>query len=941
MGSLNHPNIVTIHSIEELDGQRLITMELVEGDTLHNLVPETGLAVDRCLGLAIPLTAAVAAAHQRGVTHRDIKPANIMVTTDGLVKVVDFGLAKLRQSFDDEPEVRAAEPALTREGQVLGTVPYMAPEQFQGLPADHRSDVFALGVVLYEMMTGRHPFPGDTQPLVISSILRDPPRPVEPARADLPPGLRAVVSRCLEKIPTDRYQDAAALHRDLVALKQDLDSAAILRSAGAAGSTIPWRAAVAGMALVIAAVVGFWLLQRGTGGELDVGAKHAGVAAEAAAVEASIPTMAVMHFWNMARNQDLDWLRDGLPDMLITDLSQSSALRVIPADHMYGVLADLRALDIDRRPGADLAREVGKRTGAGLVVTGGFTRLGEHIRIDVHVHAASTGEVRESMSREGVGDDSIFSLVDDLSHALRRQFADRRVADDAVRDLRVEAVTTSSLDAYRLYVEGTKLHRQIKLAEAESLYKQAIELDPGFAMAYARLMAVNVTRGDLSRAKHFAELAFEHADRLPEVEKSYIEAEYFSAQRATYSRAITAFEATVERFPEHIAARRSLGHLYGILERFEDAIAQYQPVFEADAPISGIPNALLYMHAALDRFEAADEVWQRERQRHENEWVTDLMRGTLMTNWGRLDEALEAFDRAQALRPGEPLIDYARWRALILQGDRTAARSAAERLLTSDLPAMRFQGRLQLGMTALYAGDAAAARRSYGTARDESADLLRAVAFGRLAELELLAGAPQEALRLARRAQAEAADDWPGWEGIYLEALALQALGDAAAADLASARFTAKTPEADDLSIAERRYSHHLTAQLALARGDLETAHAAAARAEALLPPRGIHWDWVRYPDHAALWETQARLAEARGDERTALLYYRRLADSLIDRHEDPVRWVRSLYHCGRLLAAAGDEGRARRYYDSFVGAWGEGDVDRDLVRAARRALGG
>jgi serine/threonine protein kinase len=173
--ALNHPNIVTIHSVEEAGGVPFLTLELVDGKTLGELIPAEGLPLERLLQLTIPLTDAVGAAHQKGITHRDLKPANVMVTSDGRVKVLDFGLAKLREQLEQDAQGSMPTQELTGEGRILGTVAYMSPEQAEGRPVDPRSDVFSLGVMLYELATGRRPFTGDTHVSVLSAILRDTP----------------------------------------------------------------------------------------------------------------------------------------------------------------------------------------------------------------------------------------------------------------------------------------------------------------------------------------------------------------------------------------------------------------------------------------------------------------------------------------------------------------------------------------------------------------------------------------------------------------------------------------------------------------------------------------------------------------------------------------------------------------------------------------------
>ena len=228
VAALNHPGIVTIHSVEEHQGVLFLTMELVDGRTLAECIPQGGLTLDQLLKIGIPLTDAIGTAHQRGITHRDLKPANVMIGHDGRVKVLDFGLAKQQSqdSFQGETALVATAHA-TAEGKILGTVAYMAPEQAEGKPVDPRSDIFSLGVVLYEMATGQRPFKGDSNVSLLSAVLKDTPPLVTDLRSDLPRDLGRIVKRCLAKDPEERYQTAKDLRNDLKALKEDSDSAEI------------------------------------------------------------------------------------------------------------------------------------------------------------------------------------------------------------------------------------------------------------------------------------------------------------------------------------------------------------------------------------------------------------------------------------------------------------------------------------------------------------------------------------------------------------------------------------------------------------------------------------------------------------------------------------------------------------------------------------------
>jgi Tol biopolymer transport system component len=276
IAALNHPNIVTLHSVEEAEGIAFLTMELVEGRRLTELLERDGLSLHKILDWSFGIADALVAAHRQGVVHRDLKPDNVMVTGEGRIKVLDFGLAKLREPVAESPSTVLPTATVTEEGKILGTVAYMSPEQAEGKPLDHRSDIFSFGVVLYEMGTGRRPFQGETSISTISAILKDTPPPPQQINTSLPPHFGRIVRRCLAKEPERRYQSTEDLRNDLRELKEDSESGDLtvesVAATGAASrrtarSGLPGRPLVLGLGALVAAiaVLGGWLyLRRGS-----------------------------------------------------------------------------------------------------------------------------------------------------------------------------------------------------------------------------------------------------------------------------------------------------------------------------------------------------------------------------------------------------------------------------------------------------------------------------------------------------------------------------------------------------------------------------------------------------------------------------------------------------------------------------------------------------
>ena len=376
IAALNHPHIVTIYSVEEAGGIDFLTMELVEGQTLDRLIPTGGLAVEEILEMAAAMAAALAAAHEKGIVHRDLKPANVMVSSQGNVKVLDFGLAK--QTLDAALEdITLTSANQTRVGVVMGTPAYMSPEQTSGRPLDHRTDIFSLGVVLHEMATGRQPFEGRSSAELMSAILRDTPPPVTDLRPDLPADLARIIRRCMEKDPRHRLQTA----RDVANEFRDLARMPMHRAA-LSSSPMP-RQVVPASSGAARADEGFWV--------------------------------AVLPFKASGANADLLSLADGLSEDIVTGLSRFSYLRVI-ARGSTRLFAD---------QSSDL-RTLSRDLGARYVMEGSLRQAGGRLRLTVQLVDALSGVHLWAHTYErAFSPEAIFELQDDLVPRIVSTVADQ------------------------------------------------------------------------------------------------------------------------------------------------------------------------------------------------------------------------------------------------------------------------------------------------------------------------------------------------------------------------------------------------------------------------------------------------------------------------------------------------------------------------------------
>jgi len=337
VAALNHPHIVTIYGVEESDGTHFLAMELVEGQVLTELIPRQGLGLSKLLDYGIPMADAVSTAHRKGIFHRDLKPDNVMVGDDGRLKVLDFGLAKLREQEPGEMEQATSLPteSVTQDGKILGTVAYMAPEQAEGKPVDARSDIFSLGVILYQMATGRRPFQGDTPISTITAILRDTPTSVTEVNRSLPRHLGRVIRRCLEKDPERRYQTAQDLRNELEALKEEAASGSLsVSEVAAAGPGVTPRRTiwlVAGLAIVAVAAVAVaisMLVRRDDAGR---------------AVRAPAPAMEISRLTSTGTSREATISADGRyvayvldeqgrVGIWVTQISTGSQVNILPAE---------------------------------------------------------------------------------------------------------------------------------------------------------------------------------------------------------------------------------------------------------------------------------------------------------------------------------------------------------------------------------------------------------------------------------------------------------------------------------------------------------------------------------------------------------------------------------------------------------------------------------
>jgi TolB-like protein/Tfp pilus assembly protein PilF/predicted Ser/Thr protein kinase len=624
--SLNHPHICTLYDIGEDQGRRFIVMEVLEGETLKARISARRLRLDEIVELGIHIADALDTAHASGIVHRDIKPANIFITKRGEAKVLDFGLAK--QSADSRMRPNTPGDAtmptdprndnLTESGAAIGTIAYMSPEQARGEPLDARTDLFSFGVVLYEMATGAQPFSGATTAVVFEAILNRTPALPTRSNPDVPPELERIINKALEKDRAMRYQSAADVLSDLKRLRRDssgrnaaagvavpsggshpaYEATLIVPHSGSgaaapaiSGTTVwppagesrvappakSWRGVIIGSAaaLVILAAAGVaWFKLPPSNG---------------AAVRSGRMSLAVFYFENNSGNAQLDWLRSGLTDLLVTDLSQSPDFDVLGTDRLLQVLTSLRKQD-ERTVTFDTVQEIARRTGVNTVLLGSFVKAGDTIRINTKLQETDTGRILSVERADASSDANLFPVVDDLTRRIIAKLATKPT--DASTDKDVKSVTTESVEAYKNYAQAVELQKQHRNHEAAPLLEKAVEADPGFALALLKLADVSDDIGDGSRADEYDQLAFEHRDRLPLRDRHYVEGLYYSDRPETVQKGIEAFTKAIQLNPDHASASHHLAIDYAFLGQFDKAEQTLKTFTARYSNAHGTPLAL-------------------------------------------------------------------------------------------------------------------------------------------------------------------------------------------------------------------------------------------------------------------------------------------------------------------------------------------------------------
>lgn len=682
VSKLNHKNILTIYAVESLEGRDFLVMEYVEGKSLRERIDAgEDWSIEQILRIGLQICDGLSAAHKQDVIHRDIKPANILLTSEGQVKIADFGLATWRGATQ-----------LTREGTTVGTAAYMSPEQIQGKKTDPRSDLFSLGVVLYEMIARRRPFNGEHDAAISYAITNEIPEPLQRFKSGVHPGLEQIVARALEKDPATRYQSAIDMLAELKRVRREIEGSQpsmLSRTMKVAPKKSYLKPVLAGSAVLVIALVVLVLKPF----KFDVATEQKAAASD--------NSLAVLYFDNMAEPGDNSRTGEMITTLLITALSESQYLQVTSRQRLFEILGQMNkdpAAQIDRTTAGPVASKANVK----WMVTGEVLQVKPRFVINAVVSDVETGKVVNTQKVAAEPGEDLFAAVDKLGAALKGSMSLPSAAAAEVTKP-VADVTTHSAEAYRYYLEGTELSRKLYSQEAKVKLLKAVEIDSTYAMAWLELAVLGYggvfdreTVGTyLGKAEKYASSAGWKDQRYIRGIGAWARNDAAAAERE--------FLDVLSRYPDD---KRALLFLI-VWSRVRDEQAKAATYIErslaVDSSDKQIWNMAAYTYHDLGHFEKSLSAINRYIAIAPDESNPYDTRGDLYAYSGRVNEAIGSYRQALQINPefmSRPKLGY----MYLYAGEYSRADSVFRAMASSADQAVRWQGRMWIVRTLAFQG---------------------------------------------------------------------------------------------------------------------------------------------------------------------------------------------------------------------------------------------
>ncbi len=667
---IRHKNVCGMFDLGEEKGTHYITMEFVPGEDLRSSIRRFGqLPIGKSLSVAKQICEGLSEAHRLGVVHRDLKSNNIMIDKEGNVRIMDFGIARSLEA-----------KGITGAGVMIGTPEYMSPEQVEGKEVDQRSDLYSLGIILYEMVTGRVPFEGDTPFTIGMKHKGEIPQNPKELNTQISDDLNRLILRCLEKEKDKRYQSAEEARSELANIELGIPTAERIVSERkpltSREITVQFslkKLFIPTLIVIAVVVVGliFWqILPKQKATPLAPPGK---------------PSLAIMYFENNTGDEKLDHWRKAIAELLITDISQSKYIKVLSRDSLYTILAQTNLVEAKSYSSEDI-KEVAKRGGVNHVLQGGFVKAGDTYRINYTLHDTSSGELMASESMEGKGQESIFSMVDEMTKKIKQSFklSEAEISSDI--DRAIGKITTSSPDAYEFYMEG---HRSILINDnrtAIQFFEKAIALDSEFSSAYRGLGIAYYNLGFFAEARKYVKKAMELNDRTSERERYRNEAEFYYWNESTYDKAIEAYTKLLDLYPDDVSGNNNLALLFQEQEKWDKALERWEYLREMNLADALHYGNLANQYRLMGMHEKAKVVLDEYFSKFPDNYGIHLQYAFIHLDLGDYDLALSEVEKAISLNPTDYRVIWSKGDIYLCMGDPIEAEKEYRKLLSESDP---------------------------------------------------------------------------------------------------------------------------------------------------------------------------------------------------------------------------------------------------------------